>query len=440
MNQWADTLIRTGPNREKQNMVWNMAGSFCYAFASMVLSFLVVRLAGAEQGGIFAIGFSTVGQQMFLVAYFGIRPFQITDGSGEYRFGDYLHHRYLTCAAALAAGAVFLIYRGYRPEKAWIIFLLIIYKVIDGFADVYESEFQRQGRLYLTGKSNMFRTLLSVGVFLAALAEGGNLLHACVAAVCAQAAGVVLFDMVVLRRLYHLDGAVDYGWDRAKLITLTAATILLFLSVFLDFYVFSASKYAIDAHMDDASSGYFNAIFMPTSFINLAAGFVIRPFLTYLTVCWNEGRYKDFARKMGRLSAVIGGLTVLAVLGTAVLGKPVLGILELVFGPAYAGKLTVYHRAFGLIVLGGGFYAILNLHYYALVIMRRQKTIFGIYLVLTAAALWLAPALVMKHGIPGAAWAYLILMAGMAAGFILLAWLGFARGRKTAEQERRKRL
>lgn len=436
MNRWADALIRTGPDREKQNMVWNMAGSFCYAFASMVLSFLVVRLAGAEQGGVFAVGFSTVGQQMFLVAYFGIRPFQITDGAGEYRFGDYLHHRYLTCGAALAAGAAFLLYRGYRPEKAWIIFLLIVYKVIDGFADVYESEFQRQGRLYLTGKSNMFRTLLSVGVFLVSLAGGGNLLGACAAAVCAQAAGVILFDVVVLRRLRRLEGAVDYGWERAKLVALTAATMLLFISVFLDFYVFSASKYAIDAHMDDASSGYFNAIFMPTSFINLAAGFVIRPFLTYLTVCWNERRYGDFARKMRRLSAVICGLTVLAVGGAAVLGMPVLRILELVFGPDYAGKLTVYHGAFGLIVLGGGFYAILNLHYYALVIMRRQKTIFAIYAMMAAAAMWLAPVLVMRRGIPGAAWAYLLLMGAMTAGFVLMAWLGFARGKETARRER----
>ena len=45
---------------------------------------------------------------MFIVAYFGIRPFQITDGTGEYSFGDYLEHRNITCIMALAAGAVFL--------------------------------------------------------------------------------------------------------------------------------------------------------------------------------------------------------------------------------------------------------------------------------------------------------------------------------------------
>ena len=89
--------------------MWNIAGSFVYAFASMVLSFLVIRLAGDEQGGIFSFGFSTLGQQLFIAAYFGIRPFQITDGRGEYSFGDYLFFRRITCALALGAGFFFLL-------------------------------------------------------------------------------------------------------------------------------------------------------------------------------------------------------------------------------------------------------------------------------------------------------------------------------------------
>ena len=85
--RWAALLMRTGPDKARQDILWNMAGSFCYAFASMVLSFLVMRLAGEDQGGIFAFGYSTFGQQMFILAYFGIRPFQITDRAGDYRFG-----------------------------------------------------------------------------------------------------------------------------------------------------------------------------------------------------------------------------------------------------------------------------------------------------------------------------------------------------------------
>ena len=418
MKHWTHLLMKTGMSLEKENMIWNMTGSFFYAFASMVLSFLVMRIAGEEQGGIFSFGFSTVGQQMFLLAYFGIRPFHITDGTNQYRFGDYLHHRYVTCALALLLGAGYLACIGYSWQKAQIIFLLIVYKVIDGFADVYESEFQRQGCLYLTGRSNTFRTILSVGVFLATLVSGAGLFAACAAAVLGQIAGVVLFDIVVLRELKR----VDYGWSAKQGVSLTASSILLFVSVFLDFYIFSAAKYAIDAHLGDAASGYFNVIFMPTSVINLAAGFVIRPFLTYLTDCWNEHRFSDFKKKLLTIMAVIGGLTVLAVGGTVVLGRPVLALLEWLLGKSYSGTLTALWPAFIMIVLGGGFYAVLNLYYYALVILRRQKLIFGIYAVLTMLAAILAPRLTVALGIFGAAFAYLILMIVMAAGFVGGAW------------------
>lgn len=418
MKHWTHLLMKTGMSLEKENMIWNMTGSFFYAFASMVLSFLVLRIAGEEQGGIFSFGFSTVGQQMFLLAYFGIRPFHITDGTNQYRFGDYLHHRYVTCAMALLLGAGYLACIGYSWQKAQIIFLLIVYKVIDGFADVYESEFQRQGCLYLTGRSNTFRTILSVGVFLATLVSGAGLFAACAAAVLGQIAGVVLFDIVVLRELKR----VDYGWSAKQGVSLTASSILLFVSVFLDFYIFSAAKYAIDAHLGDAASGYFNVIFMPTSVINLAAGFVIRPFLTYLTDCWNEHRFSDFKKKLLTIMAVIGGLTVLAVGGTVVFGRPVLALLEWLLGKSYSGTLTALWPAFIMIVLGGGFYAVLNLYYYALVILRRQKLIFGIYAVLTVLAAILAPRLTVALGIFGAAFAYLILMIVMAAGFVGGAW------------------
>ena len=418
MKHWTHLLMKTGMSLEKENMIWNMTGSFFYAFASMVLSFLVLRIAGEEQGGIFSFGFSTVGQQMFLLAYFGIRPFHITDGTNQYRFGDYLHHRYVTCALALLLGAGYLACIGYSWQKAQIIFLLIVYKVIDGLADVYESEFQRQGCLYLTGRSNTFRTILSVGIFLATLVSGAGLFAACAAAVLGQIAGVVLFDIVVLRELKR----VDYGWSAKQGVSLTASSILLFVSVFLDFYIFSAAKYAIDAHLGDAASGYFNVIFMPTSVINLAAGFVIRPFLTYLTDCWNEHRFSDFKKKLLTIMAVIGGLTVLAVGGTVVLGRPVLALLEWLLGKSYSGTLTALWPAFIMIVLGGGFYAVLNLYYYALVILRRQKLIFGIYAVLTVVAAILAPRLTVALGIFGAAFAYLILMIVMAAGFVGGAW------------------
>jgi len=428
MNQWTAALLKTGSNREKSNMIWNMAGSFCYALSRMVLSFLVMHLAGEEQGGIFAFGFSTVGQQMFLLAYFGIRPFHITDGTVQYRFGDYLHHRYLTCAAAMLLGLIRLAVSGYQTEKAVIIFLLIGYKVIDGFADVYESEFQRNGCLYLTGKSNTFRTILSVGVFLITLTAGKNLAAACVAAVCAQAAGVYLFDVTVLR---CLDG-VDYSRRKGSLRELTMSTILLFVSVFLDFYIFSASKYAIEGCMADRDMAVFGAIFMTTSIINLVAGFVIRPYLTKMSFTWEMGRTRRFLKIQKRIALIIAALTVLAVGGAWLLGIPVLSLLY----PNLRTGLSQCRPALGLIIFGGALNAYMNLFYYSLVIMKKQKYIFGVYGLVSLMAVLVSTPFVRWGGIFGGALAYVVLTGALMVLFGLIDLAGILEHKRKNPEQR----
>ena len=98
---------------EQKNIIWNMIGSFLYAFASMVLSIAVVQLAGEDAGGVFTFAFTTFGQHMFMAAYFGIRPFQITDTGEKYTFGDYLGLRLITCGLAILVGFGYVMVSGY---------------------------------------------------------------------------------------------------------------------------------------------------------------------------------------------------------------------------------------------------------------------------------------------------------------------------------------
>ncbi len=420
MKRMARLMLHCGGQLERENVIWNTVGSFLYALANMVLAFLVIRMAGEDAGGVFAIGFSTFGQQMFTVSYYGLRPFHITDSGadqGGYSFGEYYRHRQFTAAAAVLFAGLYAFWRTggglYAPEKAAAVFMLAGYKIIDGFADVYESEFQRQGCLYLTGKSVAFRTVLAAGTFLLVLGTTGNLLAACPAALLAQIAGVILFDVSIIHRL----GGVDFSRRRGSAAKIFARGGLLFFSVFLDFYIFSAARYAIDRQMNDAASGYFNLIFMPTSVIYLVANFVIRPVLTRMTVCWNHGDLGGFLAVIRRISLLIGGLTALAVGGTLLLGRFVLTVMEIVLGSGYTGALTDYVPAFAVIVLGGGIYAFGNLLYYSLVIMRLQKKIFCVYVVVAVDALWLSRVFVERMGINGGAAAYCLFMMLQTAGF-----------------------
>ena len=53
LRRFSDLLIEPHGSIEKKNMVWNVSGSFVYAFASILLSFAVMRIAGDEIGGTF---------------------------------------------------------------------------------------------------------------------------------------------------------------------------------------------------------------------------------------------------------------------------------------------------------------------------------------------------------------------------------------------------
>ena len=299
----------------------------------------------------------------------------------------------------------------YTVEKGAVVFLMVLYKVIDALADTYEAEFQRTGRLYLTGKSNAFRTLLSVTVFLSALTVTKELVMASVLAVAAQILGFLLFDAAVIRRLPE----VDWGSGAGKKWRLLKDNTLLFFSVILDFYIFSASKYAIENCMADRDLAVYGAIFMPTSVINLVAGFVIRPYLTKLSLSWETGRLSQYAKQIRQLAAIIAALTVLALGGAWLLGIPVLSLLY--SNLSYALKSC--RPALLLIILGGALNAFMNLFYYSLIIMKKQRLILLGYGLTALLAVLFSDGFVIWGGIFGGALIYVLLQAALTAVFAL---------------------
>lgn len=411
-NTWKRLLLGSERNIGQRNMVWNMVGSAVYSLTSMMLGIVVTRIVGADLGGIFLFAFTTFGQQMFTLSYFGMRPIQITDVQGDYSFGDYRSFRIWTSLAAIITGLSYTLFWVEGNLKKTVVMLMVCYKVIDGFADVYESEFQRNGKLYLTGKSNTFRTILSVGCFLVVMVVTKDLVASSVAAVLAQCLGFVLFNQMLIGELPGIDWSVHPGswkglWQSSK---------WLFLSTFLDLYIFSAAKYAIDAHMEPSASTYFGTVFIPTSVINLAAGFVIRPFLTTMSDYWERQEYQAFWSSVRKIVAAIAGFTALGLAAAYVLGIPVLSLL---LGEEAGKGLLSCKMALLVNITGGSFYAIANLFYYVQVIMKDQRSIFIIYGIGCIVAAWLSPMMVKAAGIDGGAFAYLLLMMLLTAMFLV---------------------
>ena len=412
---WNRILLGGSGNTARRNVFWNTAGSAVYALTSMLLGGLVTRVLGAEAGGIFFFAFSTFGQQMYIGAYFGMRPLQVTDTAGRHSFGDYRRFRYMTCAGTLAAAFSYALLFSRSGVSRTVLLLMVFYKVLDGFADCFDSEFQRQGRLDLTGKSNAFRTLVSVSFFTAVMFTTRDLILSCAAAVLGQMLGILLFCLSPLSAF----PAIDFRTRPGSAPALFRESLWLFLAAFLDLYIFAASKYAVNRFMTDADNSYYTTIFIPTSVINLMANFVIRPVLTVLSSDRDRGDRAHFRGLVLKISGLIAALTVVGTGAAWFLGIPALALLV---GKAAGQAILPFRGALVLVILGGGFYALLNLLYYILVIFGRQRLIFFCYCLMTPAAKLLSDAMVQRSGIPGAAASYLLTMAVLAFLFAAAAF------------------
>lgn len=389
----------------KNDVLWNALGSMTYALASMVLAFFVLRILGEKEGGIFGFGYSTLGQQFFILAYFGIRPFHITDMRGEFSFRDYHYFRILSSFFAVLLSIFFLLYQytngSYTVEKVSILFFLCLYKILDGYIDVYESELQRRGKLYKTGQSLFFRTILSVLVLLCSLSLNKTLLLGVILMDLSQVLSLYLFAILPLEKTKELEAVNLSGENKVfmqKMKALFSGSVFLFLSVFLDFYVFSSSKYAVDAVLGSSSSGIYNLLFMPSNFIYLLANFIIRPALPTLAAFWQSGDKLRFKKEESSLMKKVLLLSLL-LFGLAFLLSPLaLWILEKLLGSAFSGKITGERWTFCLLILGGCFYALANLEYYILVTKRQQKRIFTGYALGAVLSFFTANLMVQEAG------------------------------------------
>ena len=83
----------------------------------------------------------------------------------------------------MIASIGYVVLKAYNPYKALVILLMCVYRMIDGFADVFESQFHKDGRLDIAGKSLAYRTLFSVTIYFVTLILSHDLVIALIVAI-----------------------------------------------------------------------------------------------------------------------------------------------------------------------------------------------------------------------------------------------------------------
>lgn len=413
-------------NLKFNDIFWNTLGMLTYAAVSLLISVVIINISGSIEGGIFSFGFSTLGRLVYIVSYFGMRPMHIVDIKYRYSFYDYVTFGLKSATLAAIAGLLFILIRymtgNYTIVKSTLLIVLVLHAVIDGFSDYYECEYQRVNKLYMCGQSIFFRITAFTLTLIIAVYVTKNLLFAEIAAIVVE---IIAFYILNIKRSKGVFKSAKLNETSNKSLLIEA--LPLFLVTFLDMYIFSAAKFAIDLNLGDVYSGFFNLIFMPTNVIYLVMTLFMKPLLTPLSNAYHNDRV-EYNKILLNTFLLSLGLSLAFIVGTLLLGNVYLSIVKGITAGVYnnVGKEIVFHNftlEFTVLltaITGGCFYTICTPMYFAVIIEDKQRYLLISYGINAILAFFLSRWFVSIAGIIGAAVSFSLSMFLLFVGVVIV--------------------
>lgn len=400
-------IVNNATNEKKKSYIWNTINSMLNAGMSAFLLLIVTRICGTVMAGSFTLAYS-VAQLMVTIAYFELRPYQVTDVNSKYTNSQYFTFKLISCFMMILVSVGYIVIGGYDANESILIILLCFLKMIDAYEEYFITLYQRDGRLYVGAKKSSIRLIVTILAFCVVTILTKDMYKAVTVAII-----VALFMLYFFFHRYvfdEFDIKIDGNIGIIK--GIFVACFPLFLGSYLMLYIGNSPKYAIDTYMTSEYQTYYGILYMPSFIINLLSGFIFKPLLTDMSECYfgDRKKYKKIVERLFEALLVI----FLVVLGVSyIVGIPILNIL-------YSVDLSEYKADLMIIILGGAISAIGVIIMYMLTIMRCQKWLIISYIITAVVAYICSPILVKEYGIRGASIGFLIYNLIRIGGFVII--------------------
>lgn len=372
--------IRKSINNEpsgKSVYIWNVLGSLVNAALSIVVFMIVTRTLNDNEADIFSVAWA-ISQLMATIGTFQIRTYQATDVVERFKFRQYFWFRIITVAVMMLSSIGYVIAKEYSVYKSMVVLIICMFRAMDSLADVYEGWFQQKERLDLAGKAITFRVILATVSFIIVLFVWKNLLVSSIVLLAAYVIGFCFTDIRYnisvekLRNRYR--GKIGVRW----IIELTIEGLPIFVNAFLMMSITNEPKMVLDKAIESGNmfaggQTIYTILLMPASFLTLAY-IVFRPMLTQMAIMWNEKKISYFVKIILKMGGALLAIACLSLIGSAILGIPVLSIV-------YAMDLSAYRNHLLIIILGGCFCTFSYVLDNALIVIRRQYLLVVSYII-----------------------------------------------------------
>ena len=421
VNNWFDRVVGAmkgeglseseemyGAHRTKRDFVWNSIGTACWSFVFPVVTMVSTQLVGVEQAGMISMAF-VVALLLMFVGNFGTRAFQASDLKHEHSFIDYQVERLLSCVLMLVLGWAYCTFRGYTGTMATITTGVLIYRMIDALADVYEGRLQQVDKLYLAGISQAVRSFAALFFFSVLLLVTRDAGVACWAM--AIVAGITL--IVVTLPLALLETPKTRAFSMQSLISLIKSTFPLFIALFLFNVIENMPKLVMEGSLPYEAQLFFNALYFPAQCILIIGQLVYKPMILRMADVWqDDSKRGKFDLLILGIMAVILGITAAMWFVMATVGIPVMSFM-------YGVDFEPYRQLSYVMIATGGVTCAIDFVYQVITVMRRQRDVTTLYCVTFGFSLFIPTLLIGFEGLNGAILSYLIIESIL---LVLLVW------------------
>jgi O-antigen/teichoic acid export membrane protein len=391
----------------RRGFSWLAAGTIVNSACSWGRIALLARLGNAEMVGQLTLALA-VCKPIADFADIGLSGSLISDARREFRIGDYIGLRLMTCvlAALVIAGMAWT--GGYDAATARLIALAGVLVVCESLCDIFQAVLQRDERMHWVAVSLILRGVAGLALFAVILWTTHNLAWAvlgfCIATVAALAA--IDVPRALDRRVASSAAQTHHrSLVGGSALRLTAPYIrLAWLSLPLGLATTSLTlttsipRYWIAARLGTADLGGFAVAGSLMIAISYVVGTLSQAACPRLARYHTAGNRTGFLHLLGWLSLWLAAITIASVAVMLLAGRPIIGLL---FGTAfvsYAAVATCLMLAAGLrnfgILLGR-----------AITSMRRFRTALALRLLGIVLLVLLLPGWIDWLGLIGAAWA-----------------------------------
>lgn len=299
----------------QQNMIFNTAGSLIYYACQWLMTILIVRISGYEDAGVLSIAMSVTAAPA-IVGLFNIRSYQVSDLEGQFSDSIYVRSRIVTNILSFLICILMIIVGGYNLEKSAVIIIFMLFKVAEGFADVYYGIEQKNERMDYAGISLTVRGIGTIILF--------TIVMLCTRSLFFSVLAISLFSFIVI---LGYDRRIVKRWNttaddkKQSVIKLLRVCFPLAVVAFLNNLSLNIPKIYLESYFGSEVMGFYSSVASPTLVVQLAATTIFAPLIPILSLQFQERNKKGFFGIIKKFAILVLGLSVICLIGSKLLAR-----------------------------------------------------------------------------------------------------------------------